>query len=264
MTPTTPTDQTSAVAAFFDEAAARYDAAYDGTDADAHVLHIRMQAALGLLGAGPGAVLDVGMGPGRLVEQLAGRGWTVSGVDPSAGMVERARQRTPAAADRLVLGRADALAFDDASFDAVAATGVLEYAPDLPLVLAEIARVLRPGGRAVVSVPNPRALYAVWKGRVIYPAARAAGRIGLRSRPRRVPGPPPIVPARLEAQLAAVRLDVQAIQYTSFLVAPTPLDTVFPRATVRAARRLEGSGPRLGRVLGAQIVLLAERAAVRR
>lgn len=260
MTPTPPTDQTSAVAAFFDESAARYDAAYDGKGADAHVLHVRMQAALGMLGPGPGAVLDIGMGPGRLVEQLASRGWTVSGVDPSEGMVARARARTPAAAQRLVMGSADALAFADASFDAVVGTGVLEYTPNLSAVLAEIARVLRPGGGAVLSIPNPRALYAVWKVGVIYPAARAAGRLGLHARPLRVPGTGPLGLGAFEALLAAATLDVKGVEYTGFLVAPTPLDTMFPRTTVRAARRLEGSGPRLGRLLGAQIVLRAERA----
>lgn len=256
----TPTDQTTAVAAFFDQAAARYDAAYDEAGADAHILHVRMQAALRMLGPGSGAILDIGMGPGRLVEQLASRGWTVSGVDPSEEMVTRARARTPAAAERLVLGSTDALPFGDSSFDAIVGTGVLEYAPDLTAAVAEIARVLRPGGRAVLSLPNPRALYALWKGRVVYPAARVAGRLGLRSRPPRVTGPPSFGLASLEARLATAQLAVRDVEYTSFIVAPTPLDTAFPRATVRAARRLEGSGPRLGRLLGAQIVLRAERA----
>ena len=68
------------------------------------------------------------------------------GVDASAEMVALARERLPDARDRLAQGSVEELPFEDASFDAVAATGVLEYA-DVPRALGELARVLRPGDR---------------------------------------------------------------------------------------------------------------------
>ena len=70
----------------------------------------------------------------------------MSGVDLSPAMVAAARRRLPELADRLVEGPIEQLPFDTESFDAVAATGVLEYATrDLPGAVAELARVLRPG-----------------------------------------------------------------------------------------------------------------------
>ena len=75
-----------------------------------------------------GRVLDVGMGTGRLCAELDRRGWEVSGVDLSPAMVVSARRRLPQLAERLVEGPIEHLPFDDESFDAVAATGVLEYA----------------------------------------------------------------------------------------------------------------------------------------
>src|SRR5690242_2504292 len=140
------------------------------------MLRTRMAAVLRRSGDGPGAALDAGMGPGRQWVALAARGWTVSGVDASEEMVDAARARLPEAHDRLLVAPIEALPFADDSFDLVTATGVLEYAA-VPAALAEIARVLRPGGRAVVSYPNPRAVFGMWKTRAWYPAVRAGKRV---------------------------------------------------------------------------------------
>ena len=65
------------------------------------------------------------------------------------------------------VSKIESLPFADGSFDAVLATGVLEYS-ELERALPELARVLRPGGLAVVSYPNPRNLYGLWKTRAWY------------------------------------------------------------------------------------------------
>src|SRR5438093_9682034 len=88
--------------AFFDDRAGWYDGAYDRENADGYALRSRMQAVLRLLGDGPGAILDAGMGPGRLCAELQARGWTVSGIDASREMVAAARARLPDAAERLL------------------------------------------------------------------------------------------------------------------------------------------------------------------
>lgn len=252
-------EETRAVGEFFDLEAARYDEAYDGSGPDAHALRVRMATTLRLLGDGPGALLDVGMGPGRLCEQLAARGWTVSGIDASPGMVARARARNPAAATRMRQGRAEMLELADASVDAVVGTGVLEYAADLPAVLAEVARVLQPGGQAVLSIPNPRAAYAAWKRVAVYPAVRLAARAGRRARPVRPPGGRPVDRPELEQLLRGVGLQVRAVEYTSFLTVPDPLDRLLPGTTVALARRLEPAGARLGSRLATQMVFAARR-----
>jgi 2-polyprenyl-3-methyl-5-hydroxy-6-metoxy-1,4-benzoquinol methylase len=138
------------------------------------------------------------MGGGRLLEALAGQGWTVTGADVSEAMVELARRRVPEAT--LVVAPVEHLPFEDGSFDAVAALGVLEFAQDVDAALTELGRVLRPKGLAVVSWPNFGGLYTAWRGGVVYRLARALGR----------PAPPP---ARhvLDARELKRRLETSAL-----------------------------------------------------
>jgi arsenite methyltransferase len=110
---------------------------------------------LALLAAQPGErVLDVGSGPGFLVASLAdavGAGGAVHGLDPSAPMNALAREligTRPWA--RIDDGDALDLPYPDGTFDAAVSTQVYEYVADVPAALAELRRVLRPGGRALV------------------------------------------------------------------------------------------------------------------
>jgi 2-polyprenyl-6-hydroxyphenyl methylase/3-demethylubiquinone-9 3-methyltransferase len=93
-------------------------------------------------------VLDVGCGGGLLAEEFARLGCAVIGVDPSEESLVAARAH--AATQGLTIGyqRAlgEALPFADASFDIVYCCDVLEHVTDLPQVIAETARMLRPGG----------------------------------------------------------------------------------------------------------------------
>ena len=97
-----------------------------------------------------GAVaLDVGCGEGRDVVALADRfGWVVSGVDPVRRNLEVAR--TTAGDARLAVGSVLALPFPDGAVDLVWCREVLSLVGDLAGAFAEVRRVLRPGGRAVV------------------------------------------------------------------------------------------------------------------
>jgi SAM-dependent methyltransferase len=101
-----------------------------------------------------GTVLEVGSGPGRLAVLLAQAApdMTVTGVDISPEMAERAARRAEEAGlgERVSLevGDVGALPFPDASFDAVVSTLSLHHWPDPVRGLAEVHRVLRPGGEA--------------------------------------------------------------------------------------------------------------------
>jgi arsenite methyltransferase len=101
-------------------------------------------------------ILDVGSGPGFLAAEIAqdvGAAGLVHGVDPSAAMLDIARRRASAgdaAPLRFGPGAADALPLADGTFDAVVCTQVLEYVDDVAAALAEMRRVLRPGGRLLV------------------------------------------------------------------------------------------------------------------
>jgi 2-polyprenyl-6-hydroxyphenyl methylase / 3-demethylubiquinone-9 3-methyltransferase len=94
-------------------------------------------------------VLDLGCGGGLTTACLAQRGATVVGVDLSrASLHVAARQACTHGHPEAVFacGRAEFLPFADASFDVVWCTDVLEHLADLPTAIAQIARVLKPGG----------------------------------------------------------------------------------------------------------------------
>jgi SAM-dependent methyltransferase len=105
---------------------------------------------LAMLDALPvGRVLDAACGTGRYARHLAERGHAVVAVDSSREMLAIARQAAPTA--DLRLGALEALPVEDASVDAAVCALALTHVADLAPVMAEFARVLRPGGQLVVS-----------------------------------------------------------------------------------------------------------------
>ncbi|HSS75663.1 MAG TPA: bifunctional 2-polyprenyl-6-hydroxyphenol methylase/3-demethylubiquinol 3-O-methyltransferase UbiG [Thermoanaerobaculia bacterium] len=92
--------------------------------------------------------LDVGCGGGILAEEFARLGCDVTGIDPSERSIEVAQAH--ARQENLVIdyrtGSGEALPFPDASFDLAYCCDVLEHVNDVGCVVAEIARVLKPGG----------------------------------------------------------------------------------------------------------------------
>jgi SAM-dependent methyltransferase len=98
----------------------------------------------------PGRVLEVGGGPGELAARIRGEvGCDVVMVDISPRMVQLARERGVDAQ----VGDAASLPFGDGSFDCVLAAWMLFHLPDIDRGLAELSRVLAPGGR-LVAVTN--------------------------------------------------------------------------------------------------------------
>jgi len=107
-------------------------------------------------GLGEGArVLDVACGAGLLALPLAARGYHVDGVDLSEGSLEVARQRVPEGAHATFrVGDATALEARDGSYDAVLLYDMLEHVEDQRGVIAEAARVVRPGGLVLFNTFN--------------------------------------------------------------------------------------------------------------
>ena len=91
-----------------------------------------------------GNALDVGCGEGRFCRMLKGAGVKATGIDPMGQFIDVARQRDVDGDYRL--GNAEALEFADASFDLVVSYITLVDIPDFRAAIAEMARVLRPGG----------------------------------------------------------------------------------------------------------------------
>ena len=137
------------VAAMFDDVAAGYDRTNAilsmGTSALWRLATVR---ALGII---PGdRILDIAAGTGTSSAAIARAGARVTALDFSAGMVAVGRQRHPDI--EFVEGDATALPFDDASFDAVTVSFGLRNVNDPHKALAEMRRVLVPGGRLVICV----------------------------------------------------------------------------------------------------------------
>jgi SAM-dependent methyltransferase len=123
-----------------------------------------MADALAALEPVPGeTVLDLGVGGGWLSARLLARGCALVGVDPSAEVVARTRRRLPAG--RFLEGRAEALPLADAALDGAASVNTIYFWPVLEPPVAELARVLKPGGRLVLGFQTAEAVRA-WPGHV--------------------------------------------------------------------------------------------------
>ena len=117
------------------------------------------------LGLPDGAVaIDAGCGEGRHAQRLAELGFDVLGVDPVPRHIELAQENAPHA--RFVLGTVESLPAGDASVDLVWFRDVLELVRDVEGAFAELARVLRPGGRAIV--------YSMFATELLEPAESAS------------------------------------------------------------------------------------------
>jgi ubiquinone/menaquinone biosynthesis C-methylase UbiE len=134
---------------------------YRSTSLAGVIYQARQRAALAWidrLGLAPGArSLDVGCGAGELTAELARRGLDVYAVDFSPEMIAQVEGRKLEGV-HTVVADVDALPFDDGTFDCIAALGVLPWVHSPVHTLLELARVLRPGGYAVVTSDNARRL----------------------------------------------------------------------------------------------------------
>ena len=135
---------------------------------EAHSFVIRRQRVCELLDDFIGArVLDIGCGPGVMVPEMANRGMEYFGVDASPEMIRQAEQTFGHMRGvRLSTGRIENLRFPDSHFDAVICMGVIEYLADEHAAIRELARVTKPHGILIVTLPNRLNPYRLWSRRV--------------------------------------------------------------------------------------------------
>jgi SAM-dependent methyltransferase len=108
-----------------------------------------------------GRLLDFGCGAGELLREMNARGWRVTGLDFSPAMVRHVREQLGLAAVEGTLPHADLPA---GSFEAVVMSQSLEHVHDPLRVLRAAHRLLTPGGKVVVAVPNIDSLPFRWFG----------------------------------------------------------------------------------------------------
>ena len=206
------------VQAMFDRIAGLYDRVNSVMTAGLHHQWRRRATELSEVPAG-GRALDVATGTGDLAFELAARvgpDGEVVGVDFAERMLEVARRKAgvlgvPA---RFETGNALALAYPDGEFDAATVGFGARNFSDLSRGLAEMARVVRPGGRVVVlEITTPRrpplsTFFSLWFDRIVPALGRVADSQAysyLPSSVRRFPGPGELAAVMGECRLRQIR-----------------------------------------------------------
>lgn len=206
-------------------------------------------------------LLDVGCASGEYTEELA-RGFTSTDaidIEPERLEIFDKRLADRGIAHRILISRmsAEDMSFRDQTFDAVTAIEVLEHIPDLDAALGEIHRVLRPGGRFMVTGPNrlfPFETHGVIFRGKRYPAARAPF----------LPWIPPLHQRMADARNFTITSLRRTVQPHGFrLVGWTRLMPPFDRS--RAGKRIRTATDRLERtplgVFGITVVMVFMREA---
>ncbi len=149
-------DQSRAVREHFKTGAAVYDERHYGTpyrtffvDRQRLIRQLLEQFKL----PGSARVLDIACGPGHMLQDVQSMRLRAFGIDSSPGMLQAAHQRLGPSVP-LVRGDAMRLPFRGAAFDLVNCSGLIEYVPNPAPLLAEILRILKPGGCMLLSSTN--------------------------------------------------------------------------------------------------------------
>jgi len=143
----------------FSEQATQWAACYADPEPTLSSQHLisRQRSALKLVEAAmppSSRILEVGCGAGVMAAKLIKRGYAVWGIDLAEPMIRQARQLCES--EPFGVGDIEHIPFPDNTFDVVVSLGVIEYLESDEQALREVWRVLRPGGRAVIAIPNGR------------------------------------------------------------------------------------------------------------
>jgi ubiquinone/menaquinone biosynthesis C-methylase UbiE len=224
------------------EMADKYARAYSEETPGGFALRVRRQRVLELFDKREGKVLDVGCGPGEMVQPLLGLGCEFWGVDPSMRMIEMCRSRFRETREaHFTLGQASQLSFPDNFFDAVLCMGVIDSMKNVRPAIGEMLRVLKPGGTLIATFPNRDSPYVLWKGYVFYPVISLIRRLTS----RQVSNDPVFIKRSLFTPQSASELVCAAggralrIVGHFYNVLLSPLDEIWPGGTLWLNRRLE-------------------------
>lgn len=116
--------------------------------------NIKHKASLAIKGLPQGRLLDIGCGVGDFLAYVQKQGWEVQGIEPSFDAKKIAESRL----GFLPKAPSEYASFSDHSFDVITMWHVLEHVDDLHFQTSEIIRLLKPGGRLVIALPNFQSL----------------------------------------------------------------------------------------------------------
>lgn len=197
----------------------------------------------------PGAlVVEIGPGTGNLIPLVAARGARYRGYDVAPAMVdatraEIARCAAPTADLQCNQGDIYQIPLPAASADVVVASGVLEYLDRPDAAAAELARITRPGGHALISFPSAASLNRILGRNLTFITAVSRGVKKL----LRIPTDAPDIhrecytPARIRSVFQPAGWETARINYYDVEVLPYPLNRLAPNLAFAAKRRAESS-----------------------
>lgn len=225
----------------FDSDADKYAGRYQGRSIPAHSFTVRREKVYELLeDIEPGNILDIGCGPGIMVDYLARKGFKVYGVDISEEMIGQCKAKfSGTGSAHFSVGKIEKLDFPDSFFDVVICMGVVEYIDDDTAAISEMARVLKPGGVAIITLPNSHSPYRIWYKIVcnkylIDLVKKVLGRksASLIHREYKL--------GEYDKMLKSCGLKTRDIVYYNFNLFFFPLDKIFPLIASLAANKMEG------------------------
>ncbi|HEX9432454.1 MAG TPA: class I SAM-dependent methyltransferase [Burkholderiales bacterium] len=247
-------DQAAQIRSYFDATAEHYARERE------HEFSFSTQRciALELLPGRIERVLDIGCGPAVMADALLSRADEFWGIDLSAQMIAhgRARMANHPHGHRchLAVADAEATSFTDGLFDAIVSLGMLEYLLSYERALAEIFRLLRPGGVAVLATPNRISAYH--RSRRASDAIRHVAKrlLGRAARPSENFVTNRCVPAKLDQALERAGFKKVEGRYCNFIF--HPLHELHPGASMALNRRISAlSRPPFASFLGSQYVV---------
>jgi ubiquinone/menaquinone biosynthesis C-methylase UbiE len=213
---------------FFNKTSSEYQEEYARETPEGYSFRIRREKVLNMLGSGDGLhLLDLACGPGILIKGLRAKNYQVTAIDAAPEMVALARD--VAGDDPMVtcaVGDAYALSVPDKSYDIVTAMGLIEYLDDEHKYLAEMNRIIKDGGTAIITYPNVWSPWRIWI-RVL----RALVRI-FKPHKQTLLLHREYTKKRVVTLMREHGFETDEVLYYNLKLVPYPLDRAFPRFTV--------------------------------
>lgn len=235
--------QRKSVAEYFDKTAKGYSRWYADDSWLGYAFCIRKSRVLEIFDKDGGEVLDVGCGPGVMVDALLERNCEYWGMDVSKEMVRQGREKFGTNNKvHFSTGTAESLNFPDNTFDAVTCMGVIEFVDNDQLALEEMIRALKTDGTLIVAFNSKYSPFRIWRDFVFYPITTLVRPVYYRFTKRLRK---PHIKQRTYTEksvrniLSRNECAVIDVVYCNFNIFLPPLEHIFPRLSTVVSRKLE-------------------------